>query len=89
MELTEEELQLWRRHPVTQCFLLFLAHRSQALSRDAMQFYLTSALELAEKQGLRGRIMELEELCSLKLSDIQHFYGIVPEAKKPDSKSEN
>jgi hypothetical protein len=54
-----------------------------------MQFYLSSALELAEKQGLRGRIMELEELCSLKLGDIQNFYGIVPEAKKPDSKSEN
>ena len=86
-ELTEEALQLWRRHPVTQCFLLFLAHRSQALKHDAAEYYVAGTIEIAEKGGMRGRIMELEELLILKTGDIHRFYGKEPEAKKPDSKS--
>lgn len=88
VEMGEQDFQGWRHHPITQCFLLFLAHRSQALSRDAHDFYMAARLEDAEKQGLRGRIMELEELCGLKHSDIQSFYGVLPPANKPASKSE-
>lgn len=87
LELTEEELQLWRRHPVTQCFLLFLAHRSQDLKKAAAEYYIAGTIEEAEKGGMRGRIMELEELCVLKSNDIHRFYGKEPEAKKPVSKS--
>lgn len=86
-EMREQDFQQWRHHPITQCFLLFLAHRSQALGRDALVHYIAGALEHAEKAGLRGRIMELEELCSLKASDIHGFYGVAPEAKQPESQS--
>jgi hypothetical protein len=57
------------------------------LSTDAVASYLAGTLDVAEKQGLRGRILELQELCGLKLGDIQRFYGVAPQAKKPDSKS--
>lgn len=87
LEMADQEFQQWRHHPVTQCFLLFLAHRSLDLKRAASEYYIAGTLDLAEKGGLRGRIMELEELCVLKVDDIHRFYGKVPEAKKPDSKS--
>lgn len=87
--MQEQDFQGWRHHPITRCFLLFLAHRSQGLSRDAHEHYMAGTLEMAERQGLRGRIMELEELCSLKLGDIQQFYGVKPEDKQSASKSGN
>lgn len=76
--LREADFQQWRHNPITRSFLLFLAHRSDSLTKTAAQLYLAGSLEQADKQGLRGRILELEELCGLKLGDIHQFYGVAP-----------
>lgn len=73
---------------MTQLVLLFLAHRTQALRLEAATWYLADRMAQADRMGLRGRIMQGEELCALTLGDIQQFYGIEPKAEKQDSKSE-
>jgi hypothetical protein len=83
--MREADFQGWRHNPITQGFLLFLAHRSDALRISAAEFYVSGMLPDADKQGLRGRILELEELCVLKLGDIQQFYGVDPKPEKPVS----
>lgn len=78
VEMTEQEFQQWRHNPITRNFLLFLAHRSQAFRATAADYYVASKVLEADIGGLRGRIMELEELCTLKVSDIHRFYGKFP-----------
>lgn len=84
LEIKETDYQQWRHNPLTQAFLLFLAHRSDSLARDAIVLFKSGRIEGDDVrgQGLRGRLMELEELCTLKLSDMQRFY-----LEQTDSKS--
>ncbi len=78
------DFQRWRHHPVTQCFLLFLAHRAQALTQEAVDRWRSGkSMFEAETLEARGRVIELEELCAVELSGIQHFYGKQPVSKKP------
>lgn len=89
LELTEAEFQQWRHSPISQAFLLFLAHRSESLTRTAAEHYLAGNLGAVEQRDpLRGRIMELRDLCIVKLADIQRFYGVEPKASR-DNASKN
>lgn len=62
--------------------MLYLAHRQQGLSHDVQEYYLSNNLEQADVLGLKGRIWECRDLCTLKLDGIQQFYGKQPPAKK-------
>lgn len=76
LEISGTEFQEWRHSPVSQAFLLFLAHRAAALIRENTDRMLTGVpMERADSLELRGRFLELWELCSKDLSDIQQFYG--------------
>lgn len=75
LDLSEEAFQQWRHQPVSQAFLLFLAHRSRQLRYEIAEAYLTNTMDRADAEGLKGRIIECEDLCGVKLSDIQRFYG--------------
>lgn len=78
LAMSEQEFQEWRHNPTTRAVFLFLAHRSDALTRDAMEIWkATGAFEARQEhvvRALRGRILELEELCSMKVGAIQQFY---------------
>lgn len=87
LELQDLDFQQWRHHPVTRCYLLFLAQRAKSLQEAALVHYRAQTLEEAEKVGLRGRILELEDLCIMKLADMQHFYGKEPsQPAKPEKR---
>lgn len=87
-ELKAVEYQEWRHHPVTKCFLLYLAHHSLSFQREALDRWRAGNLKLVEEQELRGRIATLEELCALDLGDIQRFYGkqSAPEAARQSAR---
>lgn len=71
--LSEQEYMLWRHHPVTAAYLLFLEDQAQSFRTAAMD--LLEAGKLAPQADvIRGRLANLRELQTLSLGAIQNFY---------------
>lgn len=75
-ELGPEQFALWRRHPVTDLVLRFLADHAEASKRDMLDAWMNGALKLQDEQVLRGRVMLVGELADLSLVSIKTFYGV-------------
>jgi hypothetical protein len=73
LELTEQAYNLWRHNPITSAYLSYL--------NDLIESFRTAAADMVENgidnlqaEVLRGRILTLRELHTLKLEHIQNFY---------------
>ena len=64
---------LWRHHPITAAYLLFLEDQAESFRTAAMD--LLEAANLAPQADMiRGRLANLRELQTLSLDAIQNFY---------------
>ena len=72
LDLTEEEFQIWRHHPVTAAYLQYLEDQLTAFRTAACD--LLEAGNLDNPDVLRGRMLTLRELSHLTLADIKGFY---------------
>ena len=85
-ELTPEQFQLWRRHPVSALLLeRFLPDFRRALERDAVGGWLNNRLSLIAEQEVRGRLLAFNEIEQLSLGAMRVFYGL-PEKSEEDKR---
>ena len=73
LQMSEQEYHLWRHHPVTAAYLLYLQEQAAAFRTAAADLLEAGQLAL-QADVLRGRILTLRELHSLDLETIQNFY---------------
>jgi hypothetical protein len=73
LELSEQSFGQWKHHPITSAYLSYL--------NDLIESFRTAAADMVENgidnpqaEVLRGRILTLRELHTLKLEHIQNFY---------------
>jgi|HubBroStandDraft_3_1064219.scaffolds.fasta_scaffold15967_6 hypothetical protein len=72
LQLTEQEYNLWRHHPITAAYLRYLGDQAEAFRTAAAD--LLEAGNLDDPSLIRGRILTLRELQSLSLDDIRNSY---------------
>lgn len=87
LELSPDQFQEWRHHPVTRAFLLLLKDRSLNYHRMALDDWANDVRDVEgedpqalRSRALRGRVAELESLRELTIPDIRRFYGQEDEA---------
>ena len=81
-ELSAQQFQEWRRHPVSQLLLeRYLPDLRRGLEREAWNAFLSNRLSLVAEQELRGRLLTMVELEQLPLAVVRVFYGLDPQGK--------
>ena len=73
-ELTPQQFQLWRHHPVSQAVLRFLADWARELRRDVLERW-ESGTGLADEHEARGRVLMLREVGELDIGVMREFYA--------------
>ena len=73
--LTEADFQVWKHHPVTKVYLLYLGDYRAMLLRDLLERWEGGVLTLDTEKEIRGRTMTLAELGELQFASIQKFYA--------------
>lgn len=73
LELSEQEYNLWRHHPITSAYLKYLGDQIEAF-RSAVADLLENGTLNPQAEMIRGRILTLRELQNLSLGDIRNFY---------------
>ncbi len=77
-ELSEQDYQQWKHHPVTKALFKFLADKSADHRAWAVQLWENRALDAADLKPLdeaRVRISCYTELNEIKMLDIRNFYA--------------
>ena len=78
-ELSPEQFNLWRRHPVSALLLeRYLPDFRAALERNALNAWLGGNLSLNAEQEARGYILTTHLLENLHVEQIREFYGLQP-----------
>lgn len=75
LNLSNEQYQLWRHHPVSEAFLGYLAEQAQAYKGELVNRWISKTLKDKEMDEFRGIVMTLEELSNLPLEVIKQFYS--------------
>jgi hypothetical protein len=73
LDLSAQDWVQWQHHPITAAYLRFLQDQAEAF-RTAAADLLEAGTLAAQADMLRGRILNLRELQTLELGDIQRFY---------------
>ncbi len=73
-DMSEQDYQAWKRHPVSQILFEFLVDKSVDYRTGVLQRWEQNAITLTEENEFKFRIQTLRELCELTLSDIKAFY---------------
>lgn len=76
LELSPQQFQQWRHHPVSQVFLRFLADYRKQVERIAVDTWLAGRAPLEEQGFARGKIVACAEMEELKLASVRMFYGL-------------
>ena len=74
-DLQDQDFQGWRRHPVSQVVLRFLADRSADLQAQTLFRWLSGQTTLQQEEELRGRVLALNEVLALEWKQLQQFYA--------------
>lgn len=75
MNISREEYQEWRHHPVSKIFLQFLLDKQAFLKAASLDQWLGGADSFAScNQTIRGQIIELGEIAELPFEAIDEFY---------------
>ena len=72
LELSEQEFQQFRHHPLMAAYLRYLGDQVEAFRTAAAD--LVEAGNLVSLEVIRGRLSTLRELQNLSLDDIRGFY---------------
>jgi hypothetical protein len=73
LDLSEQEYQQFRHHPIMAAYLLYLGDQAEAFRTAAADLLEAGNLAL-QADTIRGRILTLRELQTLSLGGIQNFY---------------
>ncbi len=84
-DVTEQDFNLWRHHPVTALVLRYLADYREALIVDHVAAWQAGNLDPTRDAEIRGRVISCAELAELKLDAIAQFYDWpAPPAAEPE-----
>lgn len=73
-QITDQEFQLWRRHPITEMVHLFLLHQVQNWRQAAMELFEEGVLKGEMADRLRYQINAAEELRGITVNSIRSYY---------------
>ena len=73
LEMTAQEFNQWRHHPVTAAYLQYLDDLVKSFRGSAADLLEAGRLN-PQAEELKGRLLTLRELHSLSLTDICGFY---------------
>jgi hypothetical protein len=73
LELSEQDYNLWRHHPITAAYLQYLSDQIEAFRIAAADLLEEGHLN-PQAETLRGRLLMLRELQTLSLDHIKNFY---------------
>jgi len=77
LEISPEQFNLWRRHPVSALLLeRYLPDFRAALERNALNAWLGGNLSLTAEQEARGYILTTHLLENLRVDQVREFYGL-------------
>ena len=74
-EMSDQQFQMWRHHPVTSLVLGFLADYAGGLEKEVLTRWRSGSLRLGDEQEARGRVLALAEVAALDVAAIRQFYG--------------
>ena len=75
MEITKEEYQSWRHHPVTKVFLQYVRDFREQATQGALNDWLSGGRSFAEVSDVvRGQIHLLRDIEELEFASIEEFY---------------
>lgn len=81
-ELSTDQFNLWRRHPVTELVLdRYLADFSKTLERGVLEAWLMGNLSLQVEQDARGHIHLIRHVQTMRLQALRAFYSVENEAE--------
>lgn len=75
-EISPQQFQLWRHHPLTAVFLQFLADYRVSLADVVMMRWLAGNGSLQQQEETRGQIRALDDIQVLGVHSIKRFYGL-------------
>ena len=81
-ELSPQEFNQWRQHPVTRLFHQFLADYQAALQDKLLASWRAGKLTLSAEGEARGRVLACEEMRENRLDDVRALYGLGPAVAK-------
>jgi hypothetical protein len=74
LDLSEQDYQLWLRHPVSVQIFLWLADYRDALLREAIRMFMAGDMESLMLNEHRGRAAMCSELAVLQYGDVLRWY---------------
>jgi hypothetical protein len=75
MNISREEYQEWRHHPVSKIFLQFMRDKQAFLKAAALEQWVDGSESFANcNQTIRGQIIELGEMSECPFEAISEFY---------------
>jgi hypothetical protein len=78
LDVSEQDYQLWRRHPVSVQIFLWLADYRDAFLRDAIRAFMAGDMDRLMLNEHRGRALMCSEMVALQWGDvIRWYYGDV------------
>ena len=78
-ELSPEQWNLWRHHPVTELLLTrYLPEFRRGLERQTLNGWMAGMLSLANEQEARGYLLTAHMIENLSLDHLRVFYGVAP-----------
>ena len=79
-DLSPQQFQAWRHHPVTHLLLgRFLPDFRASRLQETTNAWIDGNLKLQDEQVLRGQILGCHFVENLSLEQIRAFYGVEPE----------
>jgi len=78
-ELSPEQWNLWRHHPITELLLTrYLPDFRRGLERQTINGWMAGLLSLANEQEARGYLLTAHMIENLSLEHLRVFYGMAP-----------
>ena len=81
--LGDQQLHLWRHHPVSQVVLQYLRDFSVAVEVKLLADWRAGSLSLAAEQEMRGRVLAWRDVADLEIGALRAFYSVPAPAVKP------
>lgn len=88
LELSEQEYQLWKRHPVSQMFFQWVEDKLDDYRSGAAGYVESGPLDPVLLAEFKHRIAFCRELKQLRVSDIRYFYEIQKAQAKDEGSGE-
>ncbi len=79
-DMDEESFMRWKHHPVTAAFLKYLGHQADNWREAAMDMWEAGRMDTGNAHEdlnsnvVRGKVLALRDLQSIRLENIKRFY---------------